>query len=104
MIFDEATSALDKKNEMEVQKAIEEMKKELKSVTNIVIAHRISTVRQADHILVLKKGKIAEQGSHDYLLTLKNGIYYKLVHTQEEADKDQEEQNASALHIIHEEE
>ena len=68
MIFDEATSALDKKNEMEVQKAIEEMKKELKSVTTIVIAHRLSTVRQADHILVLKKGKIAEQGSHDELL------------------------------------
>ena len=68
LIFDEATSALDKKNEMEVQKAIEEMKKELRSVTTIVIAHRLSTVRQADHILVLKKGKIAEQGSHDELL------------------------------------
>jgi len=60
LIFDEATSALDKKNEMEVQKAIEDMKKELKSVTTIVIAHRLSTVRQADHIIVLKKGKIAE--------------------------------------------
>ena len=78
MIFDEATSALDKKNEMEVQKAIEEMKKELKSVTTIVIAHRLSTVRQADHIIVLKKGKIAEEGTHDSLLTF-NGIYYKLV-------------------------
>ena len=60
MIFDEATSALDKKNEMEVQKAIEEMKKELNSVTTIVIAHRLSTVRHADTIIVMEKGKIVE--------------------------------------------
>ena len=66
------------------------MKKELKSVTTIVIAHRLSTVRQADHILVLKKGKIAEQGSHDELLQNINGIYYKLVNNQEQADKAQE--------------
>ncbi len=48
LIFDEATSALDKKNEQEVQKSIESMKQELGKVTTIVIAHRLSTVRNAD--------------------------------------------------------
>lgn len=48
MIFDEATSALDRKNEEEVQKAIEQIKKELGHVTTIVIAHRLSTIRNAD--------------------------------------------------------
>jgi ABC-type multidrug transport system fused ATPase/permease subunit len=53
LILDEATSALDKKNELIVQKAIEQIKIELGSVTTIVIAHRLSTIRNADKILVL---------------------------------------------------
>ena len=75
------------------------MKKELKFVTTIVIAHRLSTVRQADHIIVMKKGRITEQGSHDYLLTFK-GIYFRLVNDQQKADEEQEKQNASALQIV----
>ena len=65
LLFDEATSALDKKNEKEVQKSIEKMKQQLGQVTNIVIAHRLTTIRDADTILVMDKGKIVEQGSHD---------------------------------------
>ena len=68
LIFDEATSALDKKNEAEVQKAIDEMRKELGNVTTIVIAHRLSTVREADKIIVMKKGRVTEEGNHDELL------------------------------------
>ena len=80
MIFDEATSALDRKNEEEVQNAIEQIKKELGHVTTIVIAHRLSTIRNADKILVMKKGKIVEIGNHDSLLDdHPNGIYAKLV-------------------------
>jgi ABC-type multidrug transport system fused ATPase/permease subunit len=56
LIFDEATSALDKKNEAEVQKAINEMKKKIGNITTITIAHRLSTIKEADRILVLKKG------------------------------------------------
>jgi len=68
LIFDEATSALDKKNEAEVQKAINEMKKKIGDITTITIAHRLSTIKEADRILVLKKGSIVEDGDHDYLL------------------------------------
>lgn len=68
LIFDEATSALDKKNEAEVIKSIDTMKKELGQVTTIVIAHRLSTVVNADQIIVMKKGKIAESGNHKTLL------------------------------------
>jgi len=68
LIFDEATSALDKKNEAEVQAAIDQMKRELGGVTSLVIAHRLSTVRNADRIIVMKKGKIVEDGTHDELV------------------------------------
>jgi len=68
LIFDEATSALDKKNEAEVQESINEMKRELGSVTTIVIAHRLSTVRDADNIIVMKKGRKFEEGTHDELM------------------------------------
>ena len=68
LIFDEATSALDRKNEIAVQNSIDLIRKELGSVTTIVIAHRLTTVRNADTILVLAKGKLIEQGSHDQLL------------------------------------
>ena len=64
LIFDEATSALDKKNEAEVQKAIDQMRQELGQVTSVVIAHRLSTIKRADRILVMKKGRIAEDGTH----------------------------------------
>ncbi len=65
LLFDEATSALDKKNEMEVQGAIDKIRKELGgSITTIVIAHRLSTIKDADQIIVMNKGKIIETGTH----------------------------------------
>lgn len=68
MLFDEATSALDRKNEQEVQKAIEQIRKDMGQVTNVVIAHRLTTIKDADQILVMKKGKIIERGNHQELL------------------------------------
>lgn len=88
LIFDEATSALDKKNEQEVQKSIDSIRKELGMVTTVVIAHRLSTIKNADTILVMKKGKIVEKGNHDTLLSdFPEGTYAKLVREQENADE-----------------
>mmetsp|Transcript_42048 Transcript_42048/g.30262 ORF Transcript_42048/g.30262 Transcript_42048/m.30262 type:complete len:137 (-) Transcript_42048:2454-2864(-) len=88
LIFDEATSALDKKNEAEVQKSIDSIRKELGMVTTVVIAHRLSTIKNADTILVMKSGKIVEKGSHDTLLRdFPEGTYAKLVREQENADE-----------------
>jgi len=87
LIFDEATSALDKKNERDVQKAIDSIRKDLGQVTTIVIAHRLSTIRNADKIIVMDKGKKKEEGSHETLLKeFPNGIYHKLVKEQESAE------------------
>lgn len=84
LIFDEATSALDKKNEAEVQAAINDLKKRIGSITTITIAHRLSTIKEADRILVLKKGVIKEDGNHRSLLRdHPNGVYAKLVSQQE---------------------
>jgi len=68
LIFDEATSALDKRNEAEVLSVIEQLRSKIGNVTTITVAHRLSTIKSADRILVLKKGKIAEDGNHDELL------------------------------------
>jgi subfamily B ATP-binding cassette protein MsbA len=78
MILDEATSALDTESEKFVQVALENM---MQNRTSIVIAHRLSTIQKADKIVVLQKGKIVEQGTHDQLITL-NGTYNKLVSMQ----------------------
>lgn len=78
MILDEATSALDTESEKLVQVALENM---MKNRTSIVIAHRLSTIQSADLIVVLQKGKIVEQGTHEELLSLK-GTYSKLVSLQ----------------------
>lgn len=78
MVLDEATSALDTESEQLVQKALEEM---TKNRTSLVIAHRLSTIQKADKIVVLKKGKIVEQGKHEELLA-KKGEYFKLVTMQ----------------------
>jgi subfamily B ATP-binding cassette protein MsbA len=78
MILDEATSALDTESERLVQQAIIKM---MENRTSIVIAHRLSTIQKADLIVVMQKGTIAEQGTHDDLLA-KNGIYAKLVSMQ----------------------
>ena len=78
MILDEATSALDTESEKFVQVALENM---MQNRTSIVIAHRLSTIQKADKIVVMQKGEIVEQGTHDELLTL-NGTYSKLVMMQ----------------------
>lgn len=78
MILDEATSALDTESERLVQQALENM---MQNRTSIVIAHRLSTIQKADKIVVMLKGEIVEQGTHDELLA-KNGTYSKLVMMQ----------------------
>jgi subfamily B ATP-binding cassette protein MsbA len=78
MILDEATSALDTESEKLVQVALENM---MQNRTSIVIAHRLSTIQKADKIVVMQKGKIVEQGSHEELIAL-NGTYNKLVTMQ----------------------
>ena len=79
LILDEATSSLDTESEKWVQDAINHL---MKDRTSIIIAHRLSTVRHADEIIVLDKGTIAERGKHDELVA-QNGIYSKLVAMQE---------------------
>jgi subfamily B ATP-binding cassette protein MsbA len=78
MILDEATSALDTESEQLVQLALEKM---MQNRTSLVIAHRLSTIQKADLIVVMKKGKIVEQGKHEELLA-KKGEYFKLVTMQ----------------------
>jgi ATP-binding cassette subfamily B protein len=78
VILDEATAHLDSENESLVQEALSSA---LKERTSIVIAHRLSTVRSADQILVLDDGLIKERGRHDELIAL-NGIYADLYQRQ----------------------
>jgi len=78
LILDEATSALDTESEKMVQKAIEVL---MKDRTALVIAHRLSTVQNADKIVVLDKGKILEVGSHNELYE-KGGLYRRLYDIQ----------------------
>ncbi len=79
IILDEATSALDNKSEAVVQKAIENL---MKDKTVFVIAHRLSTVRNADKIVVINEGEIMEIGSHEELMEMENGFYKALYNAQ----------------------
>lgn len=78
-VFDEATSSLDSKTE---QGILDNLIAVARGTTTIIIAHRLSTVRHADQILVLDKGRIAERGSHDVLLA-QHGLYASMWHTQQ---------------------
>ena len=78
LILDEATSALDNTTEIMIQQALDEL---CEGRTTLVVAHRLSTVKNADEIAVIDEGKIVEQGNHDELIT-KNGIYATLYNQQ----------------------
>ena len=73
IIMDEATSALDAKTEYEVVKCIKD-----RGIACIVVAHRLSTIRDCDEIIVLDHGKVVERGTHDELMDL-DGVYKTLV-------------------------
>ena len=77
LVLDDSTSALDTETELEIQHVLAE----LSGMTKIIIAHRISAVRNADKIIVLDKGKIVEEGTHEQLL-LKNGLYKETYDSQ----------------------
>jgi ABC-type multidrug transport system fused ATPase/permease subunit len=79
LILDEATSSLDSESEKLVQEALEIL---MQGRTSIIIAHRLSTIRNADQILVLENGIISEQGTHQELIALENGVYKNLSNLQ----------------------
>ena len=78
LILDEATSSIDTRTEVRIQKAFARM---MQGRTSFIVAHRLSTIREADVILVMKDGHIVEQGSHDQLLA-QGGFYAKLYNSQ----------------------
>ncbi len=78
LILDEATSSIDTRTEMKIQNAFAKM---MKGRTSFIVAHRLSTIQEADMILVMKDGHILEQGSHQELLA-QNGFYYELYNSQ----------------------
>lgn len=80
LILDEATSSIDTRTEIRIQKAFAKM---MEGRTSFIVAHRLSTIQEADVILVMQNGKIIEQGNHTELLE-KNGFYSKLFHSQYE--------------------
>mgnify|MGYP000555076768 CR=1 FL=1 len=78
LILDEATSSIDTRTEIQIQSAMDNL---MKGRTSFIVAHRLSTIRNASLILVMKDGKIIEQGNHEELLK-KGGFYHKLYHSQ----------------------
>ena len=78
LILDEATSSIDTRTEIKIQEAFTAM---MKGRTSFIVAHRLSTIQEADIILVMNKGKIIEQGTHDELIE-KHGFYYNLYNSQ----------------------
>ncbi|MBQ4246216.1 MAG: ATP-binding cassette domain-containing protein [Succinivibrio sp.] len=101
VILDEATSALDNKSEKVVQRALDKL---MEGKTTIVIAHRLSTVMDADKILVINDGEVVEQGTHDELLAM-NGAYSVLYNSQfskakeEGENEDAEAEDVDAVHF-----
>lgn len=81
LILDEATSSLDSQSEAEIQKALKNL---MKDKTVIAVAHRLSTIKSLDRIIVIDKGQIVQDGSHDELLKEDTGVYKELWHRQVE--------------------
>jgi len=81
LILDEATSSVDTETEQKIQQALERL---VKGRTTIAIAHRLSTLRYANRLLVLEDGKMKETGTHDELMNKEDGVYRKLVNIQTE--------------------
>ncbi|KAJ4952927.1 hypothetical protein NE237_029759 [Protea cynaroides] len=81
LLLDEATSALDVESERVVQRALDRL---MKNRTTVMVAHRLSTIQNADHISVLQNGKIIEQGNHSTLIENKKGAYCKLINLQQQ--------------------
>ena len=78
LILDEATSSIDTRTEIRIQRAFEKL---MKGRTSFIVAHRLSTIKNADIILVMKDGNIIEQGNHESLLA-QNGFYANLYNSQ----------------------
>ena len=78
LILDEATSSIDTRTEQRIQKAFNTL---MQGRTTFVVAHRLSTIKEADRILVMKDGNVIEQGNHDTLLA-QNGFYAELYRSQ----------------------
>jgi ATP-binding cassette subfamily B protein len=85
MVFDEATSSLDSQSEQAILSALREISQ---GHTSLVIAHRLSTLVDADKIVVMGNGRILEQGTHSHLLT-KNGAYKALWQAQQNNQQDE---------------
>jgi ABC-type multidrug transport system fused ATPase/permease subunit len=81
LLLDEATSSLDTESEASVQQALDRLIGE-GGRTIVLVAHRLSTVRNANNIAVLDKGALVEQGTHEQLLEIKDGVYERLVRRQ----------------------
>ncbi len=95
LILDEATSSLDVETEAAIQQSLTNL---TKGRTTVAIAHRLSTLRSADRLIVLDKGKVAEAGTHVELLK-KRGIYYKLVMAQRQTSKLNKDEQASTIGV-----
>ena len=78
LILDEATSSIDTRTELKIQSAFARM---MRGRTSFIVAHRLSTIREADVILVMRDGRIVEQGNHESLLAA-DGFYAELYHSQ----------------------
>ena len=81
MILDEATASVDTETERAIQASLDQL---IQGRTTISIAHRLSTLRAADHLVVLENGRLAESGRHEELVAQK-GVYYKLLQLQSKA-------------------
>ena len=92
LILDEATSSIDTRTEIRIQKAFNTL---MKGRTSFIVAHRLSTIRNADVILVMRDGNIVEQGTHKELLA-RNGFYAEIYNSQFVNTSSEQQQNVKA--------